>query len=193
MSDIDIEKNMLRREIKKFRADMDIDYKKTLDSRIYANLLKCDVFFKADTVLIYNSTQIEVSTGRIIEYCLERCKNTAIPRCFPENKMKFYFYDGIEELQKSKFGIYEPRESNENEVKSFDNTVCILPALAVDKEGYRLGYGGGYYDRFLSEHEVVTIALCYSENMVNKLVHNEFDRRTAFAVTEKSLEVYNGK
>ncbi|MCM1227379.1 MAG: 5-formyltetrahydrofolate cyclo-ligase [Clostridium sp.] len=193
MSDIDIEKNMLRREIKKFRADMDIDHKKTLDSRIYANLLKCDEFFKADTVLIYNSTQIEVSTGKIIEYCLERRKKTAIPRCFPENKMKFYFYDGIEELEKSKFGIYEPRESIENEVKNFDNTVCILPALAVDREGYRLGYGGGYYDRFLSEHEVVTIALCYSENMVNKLVHNEFDRRTAFAVTEKSLEVYNGK
>lgn len=194
MNETDILKNKLRGEIRAFRRSMEKEYKRKLDDMIYENLLKCREFLNAGTVLIYKSTEIEVSTDRIIEYCLKKGIKTALPRCFAENKMVFYRYGGGEELEISGYGIYEPYENEKNEVTSFENTVCILPALAIDSEGYRLGYGGGYYDRFLAEHmDIITIAVCYSENMTDKLVHNEFDRRTAFAVTEKSLEVYNGK
>ncbi len=194
MNEINNIKNKLRVEMKSMRKNMSIDYKNKLDDMILSNLLKCKEFLKAKTILVYKSTNIEVGTDKIINYCLESGKSIALPRCFSGNTMKFYFYDGKALLEKSSYGIYEPYENETLEVKYFNNTVCIVPALAFDCEGYRLGYGGGYYDRFLAAHEeIIPVGICYSENILDKLVLNEFDRRAAFVATEKNLEEYNGK
>lgn len=193
MSRTDIVKKNLRAEIKEMRMSLDGEHKERLDRGVFENLLKCDDFLNAETVLVYKSTGIEVGTDRIIDYCLENGMKTALPRCFAGGVMKFYYYDRNTELEKSKFGIYEPYENPENEVCDFSRTVCIVPGLAFDNEGYRLGYGGGFYDRFLAAHEdIVTIGICYGMNMTEKLVRNEFDRNTAWVVTENKLEVYNG-
>lgn len=194
MNETDNIKNKLRLEIKTMRRNMDRKHKNMLDDDIFSNLLKCKPFLAADTLLIYKSTAIEVDTSAIISYCLKNEIKTAIPRCFKDNSMKFYFYDGKTTLEKSAYGIYEPYENELCEVKQFKNTVCIVPALAFDKDGYRLGYGGGYYDRFLAAHEeILPIGICYSENILTRLVRNEFDRKAAFVATEKNLEAYNGK
>lgn len=193
MTEIDIIKNKLRIQIKTMRKNIDNNHKKLLDINIFKNILKCEAFNNAETVLVYNSTKIEAGTELIIKHCLENGKKTALPRCMKDRLMKFYYYGDNTILKKSAFGIMEPIEDEKNEVKSFENTVCILPGLAFDKEGYRLGYGGGFYDRFLSVHEnIIPIGICYSDNIIDRLVRNEFDRRAAYVITEKSLEAYNG-
>lgn len=192
MNNTDEIKKNLRTEFKNLRRNMDTHNKDKLDEHIYRNLLECSVFQNAGSILIYKSTEIEVSTERIIRYCIDNKIKTALPKCFGKGKMKFFRYDGNEDkLEKSVYGIYEPNENHAPEVKTFENTVCIVPALAIDNDGYRLGYGGGYYDRFLAEHEeIISVVLCYCENITDRLVHNKFDRKAAFAVTEKGLEVY---
>lgn len=194
MSEIDNEKNRLRSEIKTMRRGMNKEDKKILDDGVFENLLKCSEFVNAETVLVYKSTEIEVSTEKIIAYCLENSIKTALPRCFKNSVMKFYYYDGKAVLEKSAFGIYEPYADESLEVRKFDSkTVCIVPALAFDKDGYRLGYGGGFYDRFLAAHEnIIPVGICYSGNIFGQLVRNEFDHKAAYVATEKNLEAYNG-
>ena len=194
MTETDIIKNKLRAELKTMRKGIGNSRKSILDLKIFSNVLKCEAFKNAKTVLAYKSTDIEVGTDAIIKYCLENGKKIALPKCMNGGLMKFYYYNGNTPLVKSTFGIMEPIEDENNEIKSFENTVCILPALAFDNEGYRLGYGGGYYDRFLSAHEnLITIGICYFDNIQSRLVRNGFDRNAAFVATEKSLEAYNGK
>ena len=195
MNRTDAIKNQLRLHIKRMRRSLISEEKNQLDNGVFENLLKCGEFIDSKTVLIYNSTDIEVGTKKIIDYSFKHGKIVALPRCFKNHDMKFYFYDKNTQLKKSAFGILEPSENEKLEVKEFDsNAICILPALAFDKDGYRLGYGGGYYDRFLARHkDLVTIGLCYSSNILDKLVHNEFDQRAAYVATENNLEAYNGK
>lgn len=194
MSETDSVKNRLRSEIKAMRRSMNKEDKKILDDGIFENLLKCGEIVNAGTVLVYRSTDIEVSTEKIIAYCLEHGIKTALPRCFKGGVMKFYYYNGKAALERSAFGIYEPYADESLEVRDFDSkTVCIVPALAFDSEGYRLGYGGGFYDRFLAAHEeIIPVGICYSENIFGQLARNEFDRKAAYVVTEKNLEAYNG-
>ena len=194
MSESDIIKKQLRSESLAMRRSMDIQRKKSLDVGVYSKLICSGILQSVRTVLIYNSTDIEVDTNSIINYCLENGIKTALPRCFSEHRMRFYFYDGCGSLERSRYGIYEPLENPSCAVCSFEDTLCIAPALACDGEGYRLGYGGGYYDRFLAEHEEIeTAAICYSENKSEILFHNALDRRMSYVVTEKGLEVYNVK
>lgn len=190
MSETDKIKNTLRAEIKGIRKSINSEKKQILDRGVFENLMKCRKFLEADTVLVYMSTEIEVGTDAIIDYCLENEIRVALPRCFGGGVMKFYYYDGKSQLEKSKFGIYEPYEIAENEVMDFENTVCIVPALSFDSEGYRLGYGGGFYDRFLAKYEdIISVGICYEMNISEKLVRNDFDRKVNYVVTENKLEV----
>ena len=194
MSDKDILKNQMRREIKAMRRSMDKSEKAACDEAIFRNLVLSGVLSNAETVLVYHSTEIEVGTEKIIAYCLENGIKTALPRCTTGHRMNFYYFEKGDTLQKSDFGIMEPFENPEREVKSFEKTVCIVPALSYDKDGYRLGYGGGFYDRFLAEHEeILPVGICYNENICEMLVRNEFDRKVSLVVTEKNPEENNGK
>lgn len=147
-------KKQLRLKIKKERAEIIKAEKKQLDKKIADNLIKSCILDKSKLVLIYLSTDIEVGTERIIEYCLENAIKIAVPRCIGPRIMNFYLYDRNTKLEKSKFGIYEPYDDDERKINSFDNAICIVPGLSFDKRGYRLGYGGGFYDTLLSENLV---------------------------------------
>ena len=89
--------------------------------------------------------------------------------------MSFYYVDDLSHLRPSAFNIREPI-SSAPEYKSSNADICIVPALAYDIEGYRMGYGGGFYDRFLSrEPNHPTIALCYDFQVVEAWDTDEFD------------------
>ncbi len=66
-------------------------------------------------------------------------------------------------------------------------SICIVPAFMFDKNGYRLGYGKGYYDRYLSRYEGTTIGICYSENLQTELFHGKYDRSVDLVVTDREI------
>lgn len=149
-------KRELRKELIAKRKAMSVDEKHSADLDIFSQAkLLVD---KASMVFTYASTDVEVDTRQIIAYCLEHDIPTALP-VSGERELSFYFINSTDELQRGRFNIDEPPLTFP--AKADKDTLCIVPALCADGEGLRLGYGRGYYDRFLSGFEGVSVILCY--------------------------------
>ena len=137
---------------------------------------------KADTILTYISYNHEMPTMFLIERALKEGKTVAAPRV--EGKtMEFYSFSSKEELHKSKMGIPEPDPHRRPEGKEI---LMIMPGVAFDRDKNRIGYGGGFYDRYLALHpEYRKIAIAYDFQIVSELVREEFDQRPDLILTDK--------
>ncbi len=150
-------KKALRKELIARRKAMDPQQKREADEDIFEQLKP--LADAASRVFTYASTPIEVDTRRIIAYCLERGIPVALPVSGDE-ELSFYYIDSIGKLSRGRFNIDEPPL---DKPADFDkNTLCIVPALCADGTGARLGYGRGYYDRFLGGFCGKSVVVCYS-------------------------------
>lgn len=113
-----------------------------------------------------------MDTIKLIEYSLEIEKQVAVPKC-EGDIIRFYQIKSIEELKEGAFGVLEP--DNNNLVTNFENSICFVPGVCFDKENNRLGYGKGYYDRFLSNYEELKIGLAYKECLCDKIEVDKYD------------------
>lgn len=150
-------KKALRREMIERRKTMDAAVKAAADRDIFEQLKP--FLDRADLVFTYASTEIEVDTRRLISYCFERNIPVALP-VSGDTELEFFRITDISELKRGRFGIDEPPRGKP--VLPDKNTLCIVPALCADGSGLRLGYGRGYYDRFLSSFRGCSVILCYS-------------------------------
>lgn len=162
---------------------MDETYRKEWDNLIYNNLMRCPEITAADVILTYISTAIEVDTIKFIEKMLESGKTVAVPRCEGKN-MRFIKINGFDSLVKGAFGIPEP--VGNDEITDFTGSVCITPALSFNLNGYRLGYGGGFYDRFSEHYNGISIGICY-EIFTGDIPIEKFDRPVQILVTDKKI------
>jgi 5-formyltetrahydrofolate cyclo-ligase len=151
--------------------------------QIQKNLKKIEAFRNAEKVACYYSIGSEVRTLDIIQQMISEGRTTALPRIVDE-ELVFCAVKNFEELQKGEFGIMEPRK-NCPIVDEFD--IILVPAVAMMKTGQRLGYGRGYYDRFLSKHKTPTIALEYSRLVVRNIPKTEGDISIQWVVTEDEV------
>lgn len=149
-------KSALRGELIALRKAMDVDSKSAWDLDIFEQLKP--YLDNAEAVFTYVSTEIEVDTRRLIAYCLERGIPVATP-VSGDTELTFYYISRFEDLIPGRFGILEPRR--DLIAVANERTLCVVPALCADREGFRLGYGRGYYDRFLSDFRGTSIILCY--------------------------------
>lgn len=181
-------KKKLRAEAREMRRSMSPEKKTLLDRKIKSKLLNLWAVREAEAVLCYVSTEIEVDTREVINTLLKNGKRVAVPRCEGEKSdMNFYFINSLDELSPGSFGVDEPEPSDELRVKVTENTVCIVPAFLFDENGYRLGYGKGYYDRYLSHYHGSTIGICYDDNLKDRLFHGKYDRHVDMVVTDKRI------
>lgn len=188
--DIRIYKRTLRERYKTVRTRMVADKKKTCDARIRGRILHLPEYKACKTLLCFVSTAIEVDTHRLIESALADGKSVAVPYCLDgTRKMYFYRIRSLRELAARTFGVLEPNPQKAERVTDFSNSLCVLPGLSFDYAGYRLGYGGGYYDRFLSKiyrpAGGVTAGVCYTNCMSHRLPRGRFDVPCDILVTEK--------
>ncbi len=181
-------KNALRLRMKAVRQAMPPDEKADFDSRIRETFLHSTSYTKSSVILTYVSTPIEVDTLAIIETALNDGKRVACPRCVDgTRRMEFYYIDSLTELSPGTFGVPEPEANPWRLYQEESHPICIVPGLAFDRWGYRLGYGKGYYDRFLSGYKGWTVGLCYSSCVEYKLPHGRYDRAVDRLITEKYL------
>lgn len=89
------------------------------------------------------------------------------------------------------FGVLEPAPDPDKKIEQISNALCVVPAFCYDRFGFRLGYGKGYYDRFLSAYEGRLIGICYQECMSSRLPHGRYDRAVELVVTEQRLYKIN--
>ena len=185
--DIRVHKSELRKKYKQIRREMPENIKKSRDKNIFLKLINLDAYKKSRIVLTYVSTDIEVDTMEFIQYALNDSKIVAVPRCIDGTRdMTFYIIESVDDLEPGAFSVLEPVPERCRVLCDFNGAFCIVPALVYDRYGYRLGYGKGYYDRFLSAHpDMHRVGICYCCCTVTKLIHGRFDVSVNTLVTEK--------
>lgn len=182
-----LNKKELRAELLRKRRELDTDYRLKKDIAIYNKLTELPVIAEAETVFTYVSTEIEVDTILFIEAMLSFGKTVAVPRC-EGKEMRFYAIDSLADLDTGAYGIPEPKGTEE--ITDYRRSVCITPALSFNEKGFRMGYGGGYYDRFLSEYTGRTIGICYEE-FIGDIITEEYDLPVNIVVTEEKIRYIN--
>lgn len=188
--DIREHKTELRNNYKRIRREMPGNLKKLRDEKIFSKLIGLDSYKAAKTVLTYVSTDIEVDTIRFIKHALGDGKTVAAPRCVPNTRdMVFYIINSLRDLEHGSFSVLEPIPKKCMKLTDFKGAFCIVPALVYDRYGYRLGYGKGYYDRFLSAHSnMFLVGIGYCCCTVTELIHGRFDVAVDTIVTEKYIK-----
>lgn len=170
------------------------------DKLVSELLIDSEIFNNADTILLYASLDDEISTDYLIEQSLGCGKKVALPLCKDLNgNMDFYYINGFDDLKIGSFSVREPDDIKCKILTEFENSICVVPAIAFDKRGYRLGYGKGYYDRFLQKYSSISVGLCYNELIEEELPINSFDMAVNYIITQNSIisvcseEENNGK
>ena len=176
-------KKLLRAELVETRRNMEKSVRKDFDERIYNNLVNLDCVKRCGTFLVYASSPVEVDTRRFITAMLDKGKTVAIPRCVGK-EMRFLAIDSLTSLVKSGFGVDEP--SDGEQIVDFPGTVCIVPALRFDKDGFRLGWGGGFYDRFLADYNGISVGICY-EDCCGEVPKDRYDMPVDTVITENGI------
>lgn len=187
----DADKSSLRSNYLTARRRIDPATKAALDARILERLAGFDLYADAGLVLAYVSYGNEVDTRAVIESALASGKHVAVPRVLPhKHKMDFYEIDGMGDLEEGFKGILEPRRGVSSPLGTVDllGSVCLVPGLVFDAEGHRIGYGGGYYDRFLQFYPGDKIALARSTQVSsNPLPTESCDVPVDFIVTDSGV------
>lgn len=178
----------LRKRILKRRNREPEDLRRKKSRKIKKRLFSLEEFKKAHTILFYYSKGSEVETREMMEEALLQRKRVLLPKVKGREIYLGEIKDLKKDVEKGSFGILEPKETPKRATpKGID--LVILPGIAFDLEGGRIGYGLGYYDRFLKRlpKKVSFIALAYDFQIVNSLPGERYDRRVGKVITETRI------
>lgn len=182
--DFHADKKKLRKKLRQVRDAMSADDREKADRMILDRLFSQKEFRTAAWVYTFVSFGSEPDTRRLIRYCLQEGVFIAVPR-IEEKEMNFYRIRSWDDLVPGIWGIPEPKAGTELAV---DPGFMLVPGLAFDRKGYRLGYGGGYYDRYLAGHPgFYTMGAAYARQIVDPLPTGPYDLPVDRILTEKEM------
>ena len=187
--DLRVYKQNMRKNARQRREQMPSEERAAADRAIADNVMRLRQYSACHTVLIYVSTPSEIDTFGIIERCFRDGKKVAVPRCIPNTRdMEFHYIESIEELSSGAFGVLEPLETAPRyDLSDCGGTLMLLPAIVADHFGYRLGYGKGYYDRYMGRFTGDSAVICYDSDVVRRITHGKFDAAAHVLVTDKYI------
>ena len=166
-------KQELRSAIRARKRAMTMEEIETRSDALCQKFLESDAYRRASTLYGYLPYNQEVRTWPILERAIADGKRVAVPKVYGD-EMKFIYLEDLTQVEKGYSGIPEPIA--DGPVAEDQTALVLMPGLAFDPQGHRIGYGGGFYDKFLSrEPEHPTLALCYEFQMVEKLETEQFD------------------
>ena len=186
------QKDDIREEYKERRRLMPEEEKFRRDEAICKAAAGLVSFRYAEYVLLYAAASDEIDVSPIAEMAFERGKKVLFPRCDRKtHTMTYHTVNSLDELQDDGMGGLEPPEENpvydaENETAG---AVCFVPGLVYDRAGYRLGYGKGFYDRYLSGFSGCTIGVVYSDYILPEVPRGRFDVTVDILLTERGVKV----
>ena len=176
-------KELLRKELREKRNLL--SEKETKSQKIVNRLLETEAFSNAEVVMLYRSAKGEVGTDSLWEACKQAGKVCVFPKCVSDSEMIAVMAQEETDFTKSSFGIMEPASEQVFPKELID--LIVVPALGYDQSNFRMGYGGGYYDRYLEDFYATTVGLCFEELLVETVYPGVWDVPVDFVVTESDV------
>ena len=177
-------KNELRTIMKRRRRSLSATRILCYSAIVTDKLLHEDVYRDADTILGYYSVSAEVSMDYLFEQAWKDGKKVALPVCLPGHEMEFRYYTKETEMERGVCGNPEPSGSeavDPNKVKA----LIVVPGVSFDADGNRIGYGGGYYDRFLKKYpDIPRVMLAYEMQKTISIPFDSYDVPVDLVLTE---------
>lgn len=173
-------KESLRKAMLDARSSLSSSMRSMLSNMIQYRVLTLDEFNGAKIVGAYYPINSEVDTRMIMLHAINN-KILALPKVIG-NDMIFVKVNDLDNLVRGRYRIMEPRD--DNEVKP---DILLIPAVAYSKDGYRIGYGKGYYDRYLANNDCYSIGLAYDFQVFNSIPHDENDMKVKMIITDKRI------
>ena len=185
------EKKRMRQAYKAIRESLLPEDKARFDACIEEALLDSMSVRYSGKILAYASLAGEVETTEFCRKVLACGRELYLPKSYPGGILRFFAVGSLEDLQKGAFGVLEPEERVEKAyVPSLQKPdLCLVPGICFDAYGYRIGYGKGYYDRFLANFTGVSMGLAYEACVCRDAlpIEKRTDKLVDFIVTEKGI------
>lgn len=184
-------KGRIRSEVKQRRAAMTAKEAQTANGQIFARLCDMPELLTAPMVYCYVSGNMEADTHKLLEFLWRRGVPTAVPRVLGGGEMDFFIIHSFADVEPGAMGILEPRGHCRRIATAPPlvtetmppRDVVVTPGLAFDRRGNRIGYGGGYYDRFLGCHpQKLRVGLAFAFQLYEGLPADEMDQRVDILV-----------
>lgn len=186
-------KNQIRalvKEERQRRSELEID---VASKKVYENIVTFIDFQKASILFLYAALPQEVQTKQLIIAAKAQGKEIAFPKINPiSQEMDFYSVKGLEDLELCQYGklkLLEPDPNKHSKVIPHKEDIMIVPGVAFDLEKHRIGYGGGYYDRYLEKHSVNTIGVCFDFQLFKEITVEAHDVVLQKVVTDSQIIV----
>ncbi|MBM7660842.1 5-formyltetrahydrofolate cyclo-ligase [Bacillus mesophilus] len=156
--------------------------------KVAYQLYNTNVWMKSKTIGITISRGREIETRQIIERAWKEGKKVAVPKCYSEqHKMEFYFITSFEQLEVVFFGLQEPVLALTEHAPANDLELLIVPGICYTEKGYRIGYGGGYYDRYLEHYQQDTVSLLLECQLVPEIPVYSYDLPIQKLISEERI------
>ena len=192
MGEIKELKRTIRDQYRAARRAIPPEKKAEADARICSRFLSLAAYRYSGTVLLFAPLDDEIDVMPIAQAALDAGKTVAFPRCHREERtITFHAVGSPSELSPDNYGIREPAAGLPALDVNASGTICLIPALVYDREGYRIGYGGGYYDRFLNDFQGAKIGPIYGDFIVDRLPRGRYDAPVDTMLTEKGVITLN--
>lgn len=181
-------KNQLRTFIiRKLRA-IPSNEKQQIERHIITTLLATEIWKKSNVIGITLSLDIEWDTKSIIKRAWSQGKTVCIPKTYPdEHKIVFYKITSFEQVKKQYYGLEEPVPEKTVALTKDQIDLLIVPGLVFNKGGFRIGFGGGYFDRFLADFPNETVSLLSQLQLVDKIPVENFDIPVENLIVENEI------
>ncbi|MCX5830835.1 MAG: 5-formyltetrahydrofolate cyclo-ligase [Deltaproteobacteria bacterium] len=183
---LDEDKKKIRKDILTVRNALPRTEREAMSRIICSNFTNLSPLSDCASVMIFLSFGSEINTDYIIEWLWKQKKRVLVPLCKPETRgMDIFSIANFADLETGYFGIREPKRGLRPLVAREVIDLVAVPAVAFDRRGYRVGYGGGYYDRFLAGMDVPTIGLAFDCQIITTAPVEKYDLAVQGIITEK--------
>lgn len=180
------QKKNLRSRMKKKAMELPEEYCTSADKAIGRYVMSLAEYQKAKTVFCYVGTKREINTHPILEQILRDGKRLGVPKCVEKGIMEVKEIDSFECLEAGAYGIPEPKESCVC-IRPEEIDLALIPCLSCSHDGKRLGYGGGYYDRYLKRADFTKAVLCRERLTEEEILMDSLDISMDIVVTENGI------
>jgi 5-formyltetrahydrofolate cyclo-ligase len=182
-------KSALRSKVKKWRSELDSQVYQQKCECLRNRLFEMDIVRSARTIHCYVSMnkRREVDTRAMIEHWLNLGKEVVVPLMKSQGKLDHYYIEDLNELSTNDWGVSEPNPVHHTPAQVEDLDLVIVPMAAADQHCNRLGYGKGYYDRFLSSLSAPKVGLCYDHWVIDEVPVASYDVPMDLIITENAL------